>query len=436
MFGIKRTLVVSPSLVKWNWMKDLSEEFGFDEYTFTVLDAKKTVRAIIDERWVIVNYESIPKFRKEIIFQDVGHIILDEVHYTKNPGTSRFKNTKMILDHFPNARVTMLTGTPITNRVTDLFAYLRLGRVPILSTSQYGFKDRYAKVLGKKVIGVKNVEELRGRLSNFMIRKKTSECIDLPPVIHKKCYVSDNIKGAGEYREVFEETKDAKKSIDELKIELAKYKEQGDKVNSKRIQREIFVLKGKAKNNIITLNKLCALSKVPSAIKMIENLISEGEKVIIFSQFKDPLYKLKYKFIDKCVYIDGSIAALDRQKEIDKFKRSREKMVYIAQIVAGGIGVNLVNSANVIFLDLPFTSDKIEQAFQRAVRKGQTREVNVNYMILNDSIDEKIFGLVKGKAKDISDVVDGGDSDTNFSEVEDRLLDELFGTKQKGLREV
>ena len=80
--------------------------------------------------------------------------------------------------------------------------------------------------------------------------------------------------------------------------------------------------------------------------------------------------------------------------------------------------------------------DKIEQAFQRAVRKGQTREVNINYMILKDSIDEKIFGLVKSKAKDISDVIDGGESDTNYSKIEDRLLDDIFGVKQKGFREV
>lgn len=436
MFNVPRTLIVSPSLVKWNWLRDLSDEFGFEEHTFTVLDAKKTVRAIIDEKWVIVNYESIAKFRKDIIFQDVGHIILDEIHYAKNLSSNRYKNVKMILDHFPKARVTMLTGTPITNRVMDLFSYIKLANIPMLSSSKYGFKDRYAKVLGKKVVGVQNVEELRGRLSNFMIRKKTSDCIDLPPVRHKKCYVGDDIKAQSTYAEVLEETRVAKERIDELKQEYARLKESGDKVNAKRIQREIFVEKGKTRSNIITLNKLCAISKVPSTIKMIENLIKDGEKVIIFSQFKEPLHKLKYKFIDKCVYIDGSVPALERQGEIEKFKKDKNKMVYIAQIVAGGIGVNLVNSANVFFLDLPFTSDKIEQAFQRAVRKGQTREVNINYMILNDSIDDKIFSLVRSKAKDISDVVDGGNSDIDYSKIEDRLLDDLFGVKQKGLREI
>lgn len=436
MFGIKRTLIISPSLVKWNWIRDLSDEFGFEEHTFTVLDAKKTVKAIIDEKWVIVNYESIPKFRKEIIFQDVGHIIIDECHYLKNLGSRRSKNVKMILDHFPKARVTMLTGTPITNRIMDLFSYIKLARIPVLSTSQYGFKKRYAKVMGNKVVGVKNVEELRGSLSNFMIRKKTSDCIDLPAVRHKKCYIGDGVKSESKYAEVLEETRIAKEKVDELKLEQKRLKESHDKVGAKRVQREIFIQKGKARSNIITLNKLCAISKVDSTVKMIEQLIGDGEKVIIFSQFKEPLHKLKYKFIDKCVYIDGSVPALERQNEIEKFKKDKKKMVYIAQIVAGGIGVNLVNSANVFFLDLPFTSDKIEQAFQRAVRKGQTREVNINYMILKDSIDERIFNLVKSKAKDISDVIDGGESDTNYSKIEDRLLDDLFGVKQKGMREI
>lgn len=436
MFNINRTLVISPSLVKWNWLKDLSDEFGFEEHTFTVLDAKKTVKAIIDEKWVIVNYESIAKFKKEIIFQDVGHIIIDEIHAIKNTKSKKFQNVKMILDHFPKARVTMLTGTPITNRIMDLYSYIKLARVPILSTSKYGFRDKFAKVMGNKVVGVKNVEELRGSLSNFMIRKKTSDCIDLPAVRHKKCYIGDEIKSESKYFEVLEETRLAKERLDELKIEHQIRKDLGDVVGAKKIQREMFVEKGKARSNIITLNKLCAISKVPSTIKMIQDLIDEGEKVIIFSQFKEPLHKLKYKFIGKCVYIDGSVPALERQQEIEKFKKDKKIMVYIAQIVAGGIGVNLVNSANVFFLDLPFTSDKIEQAYRRAVRKGQTREVNINYMILKDSIDEKIFGLVKSKAKDISDVIDGGESDMDYSKIEDRLLDDLFGVKQKGFREV
>lgn len=363
-------------------------------------------------------------------------ILVSNCHYLKNTTSLRYKNVKMILDHFPKARVTMLTGTPITNRIMDLYSYIKLARVPILSTSKYGFRDKFAKVMGNKVVGVKNVEELRGSLSNFMIRKKTSDCIDLPAVRHKKCYIGDEIKSESKYFEVLEETRLAKERLDELKIEHQRLKELGDVVGAKKIQREMFVEKGKARSNIITLNKLCAISKVPSTIKMIQDLIDEGEKVIIFSQFKEPLHKLKYKFIGKCVYIDGSVPALERQQEIEKFKKDKKIMVYIAQIVAGGIGVNLVNSANVFFLDLPFTSDKIEQAYRRAVRKGQTREVNINYMILKDSIDEKIFGLVKSKAKDISDVIDGGESDMDYSKIEDRLLDDLFGVKQKGFREI
>jgi SWI/SNF-related matrix-associated actin-dependent regulator 1 of chromatin subfamily A len=200
------------------------------------------------------------------------------------------------------------------------------------------------------------------------------------------------------------------------------------------------LLKGKTRTNIITLNRLCAISKVDSVIKIISDLIDAGEKVIIFSQFKDPLFKLKYKFHDKCVYIDGSVSALDRQDEIVKFKTDKTKMVYIAQLVAGGIGVNLTNSSKVIFLDLPFTSDKIEQGFQRSLRKGQTKDVDVMYMLLQGSIDEKIFALVKSKAADIAEVIDGGESDINYGKIEEKLLDEILlekrGIKQTGFQKV
>ena len=169
--------------------------------------------------------------------------------------------------------------------------------------------------------------------------------------------------------------------------------------------------------------------------ELIDNLIAQGEKVIVFSGFRDPLNKLKYKYINQCVYIDGSVPALKRQQEIDAFKKDKDKKVFIGQTIASGIGVNLVNSSKVIFMDLPFTSDKIEQAQQRAWRKGQTKDVDVMYLILENSVDERIFGLVKEKGRDIADVIDKGNADFDYDKITDKLIDELVeeSRKERGL---
>ncbi|RLI45730.1 hypothetical protein DRO61_10170, partial [Candidatus Bathyarchaeota archaeon] len=178
LFKINRTIVVGPSLVKWNWFKDLSEDWGYNGMFFSVLDAKKSMEAMMHERFVITNYEMINKFWKTLTSKDCGHIIIDECHYAKNHGSGRSKSVQKLIKRYPNARVTLLTGTPVTNRVTDLFAYLKIAQHP-LGSNFTKFKAKYA--LGtRKIVGVQNPEDLRAKISNFIVRKKTQECIDLP----------------------------------------------------------------------------------------------------------------------------------------------------------------------------------------------------------------------------------------------------------------
>lgn len=442
LYNVQRTLIISPSLVKWNWVRDLSDEFGFDENTFTVLDRNKKVEAMTgQEKFVVVNYESIPRFKDEILFREIGHIIIDECHYIKSTKTKRFKLVKEIVDSFPKSRVTLLSGTPVTNRITDLFAYLNLCHVPVIGGNIYGFNNKYAKKEGKKIVGVQNVKELRGVLSNFMIRKKTSDCVELPEIRTKKYYIGEELKSVAKYKKTFDEMVDARERYIQIKDEWDKFKvhynpdDPKQKEKSKWYRKEVFNLRTKSRGNLVTLNKLCSISKIDSAIELIDSIIAQGEKVIVFSGFRDPLHKLRYKYIDRSVYIDGSVPALKRQQEIDAFKKDKDKKVFIGQTIASGIGVNLVNSSHVIFMDLPFTSDKIEQAQQRAWRKGQTKDVDVMYLILENSVDERIFNLVKEKGKDIAEVIDKGNADFDYEKITDKLIDELVeeSRKERGL---
>lgn len=432
LYNVNRTLIICPNLVKWNWMRDLSEEFGFDGNSFTIYDSKKTVKAILNnEKFVVVNFEGLPRFKDEIKFNDIGHIIIDECHKVKSTKTATFKNVKEIVDSFPKARVTLLSGTPITNRITDLFAYLNLCHIPIIGSNIYGFTNRYAKKSGKQVVGIKNADELRGLLSNFMIRKRTKDCIELPELRTKKYYISDGINSESAYKTTFDEMIQARELYHKVNAEWEEFKlnynpdDPQQKLKSKRYRKEVFNLRTKSRSNFVTLNRLCALSKVKSTIKLIDGLIEQQEKVIVFSGFREPLNKIRSKYLHQSVYIDGSVPALKRQEEIEAFKKDKNKMVFIAQVVSGGIGINLVNSSKMIFLDLPVTPDKFEQAQKRAHRKGQVKDVDIMIMILENSIDERVFGLIKSKGNDISKVLDDGNAEMDYNSVTDDLLDTL-----------
>jgi SWI/SNF-related matrix-associated actin-dependent regulator 1 of chromatin subfamily A len=113
---------------------------------------------------------------------------------------------------------------------------------------------------------------------------------------------------------------------------------------------------------------------------------------------------------------------------IEKFIEDPKCMVYLANMTAGGIGVNLVNSRTVINMNFPFTPDKIEQALKRAHRSGQKRSVNVYNTIARDTIDEHIYELLSNKAEDINEVIDGKSEHTiNYASLPNQLMAKLLG---------
>lgn len=390
ILSVPRTIVICPSLVKWNWYHDMTDDWGYNPLYWTVLDRSKskTVKAF-RERFVVVNYEMVSKFWKHLISEEVGHIIIDECHYIKNPKTQRFKGVQDLVNHFPTARVTLLSGTPVTNRVVDLFGYCKLTGHP-LGNNYKGFKERYtvtANVRGGKIIGSKNLDELRFRMSNFMIRKKTEECIDLPDLVINKYYFKAD-----------ELTKEYDEVLEQLYFQNREYENADEKEKRK--------LAIAARANLHTLNRLVSISKAKPIADLVDKLWENGRKAIVFAGYRDALDALEVKYGRKCVKIDGSVPAHDRQLLIDKFKNDPECHVFIANFIAGGIGINLVNARDVIFMNFPFTPDQLEQPYKRAHRIGQNQKVNVYYTIAEQTIDERIFDMIVDKTQDINELVD------------------------------
>ena len=587
LFKVPRTIVVGPSLVKWNWVKDLSDDWGYNEMFFTVLDSQKSMEAIMHERFVITNYEMINKFWSRLTSKDCGHIIIDECfsydtpiltdkgtlpigyvvenkidcrvlsrnhnngslefnniafygrkerkerfvtiyyeygeltctenhkiftrdrgyvkaidlssddyvekteekyihcyeddedfmskhksnyyrvmnvsyndrddkyvydievennhnfyadnilvhncHYAKNHSSGRSKAVQKLIKHYPKARVTLLTGTPVTNRVTDLFAYLKIGGHP-LGKNFTQFKAKYAK--GKqKITGVKNPEDLRMRISNFIVRKKTQECIDLPELRVSKYYFDMNDSDVKEYNKMMDELYEVEQQFQALNDKLKAHKA-GDIVLSKNekgdIHKDLRDLRMKKNSSIHTMNRLCANAKIPNIIKLVDNLNEQEEKVIVFSGYREPMDRLKEHYGDKAVIIDGSVPAKERQNRIDRFKEDPTCTVFIAQFIAGGIGINLTNCRKTIFTNFPFTPDLIEQPMKRSHRGGQKRDVDILFTMIPESIDERIYGIIQSKGDDINKIIDHDKSDKmEYGSLKEKLFESQFTNYEK-----
>jgi SNF2 family DNA or RNA helicase len=408
--GARRTVILCPTLVKWNWFEDMTKEWGYNPMYWSILDRQKEIIAF-DEKFVVLNYEQLKNRMDYLLSREVSHVIIDECHTYKNISSGRSKELMKFLHQIPKARVTLLTGTPITNRVNDLYAYLRIAGHP-LGVSKKGFEDSYTIKVGArggKIIGAKNIPELKGRISNLMIRLKSEDCLDLPPLRIQNLYLEAN-ELSQEYQEQLRLLKERKERYDSL-----------HGVDKQKMNHEIS-------NNIHTLNRIVATSKVPLVKQFVDGLIEEGEKVIIFSSYRDPINQLEELYKGRCVKIDGEVSPLKRQELINRFKNDKRCMVYLANMTAGGIGVNLVNSRTVINMNFPFTPDKFEQALKRAHRSGQKRNVTVHNTVARGTIDEHVYALMSDKAEDINDIVDNNSKHTiNYASLPTLLMRRLLG---------
>lgn len=414
ILNYRRTVIIAPSGVKWNWLHDMCDDWGYDPIHWTILDAVKSRNQYAFlENFVVTNYENVEKHRTYLEARPIDHFIIDEAHLLKNSNTKRFVAVKKLLDKFPQARITLLTGTPITNRIDDMFSYYKLtGHV--LGKNKSEFSRRYLRRSNGesgKVIGGKNIPELRVRHSNMMIRKRTEECIDLPPLLINK-YWMDEEEMSKEYHELI-------KAMYQNRIALSETQD----------KKSISQLQNLVSSNVHSLNRILATCKVKKVIELIDQMWAEGKKVVVFSGYTDPLNMLEQHYGDRCVKIDGSVNSYNRSVLIEKYKKEKNCHVFLGNNKAAGVGINLVNACDVITMNFPFTPDDIEQPYKRTHRIGQKNTVNVYFTIVKNSIDEHIYSNVVDKSIDINNLIDNNRKGTvNYESdvmnmVFNRLLD-------------
>jgi len=398
VMGIKRTVIICPSIVKWNWFRELTEKWGFNELYFSIFDANKS-RCIqaFQERFVIVNYEMVNKYMDKLCASEVGHIIIDECTGIKNANSGKFKAVHELVNRNHDAKITLLSGTPVKNRVNDVFAYLKLTGHPLGDNYAAFLRDYTLNRNGKggtQVTGGRNLSELFVKMSNFMIRRTKAECLDLPDKIISKYH-----------------------------FKLDDYKEEYD-----RVVQEIINNKESPNLNssLHSLNIVLAKSKLKGIIEMAESILDQERKVVIFSSYKEPLKMLEHHFKESCVLIDGSVDAKNRDTLIQKFLNDDKCTVFLGNMIAAGVGINLVNSSDTIFVNFPFTPSELYQAEDRQHRLGQKNNVNIYYTICEDSIDEYLYDLIANKAADINNLIDRGKEAVDFGSIPDLLYKQLL----------
>jgi SWI/SNF-related matrix-associated actin-dependent regulator 1 of chromatin subfamily A len=176
-------------------------------------------------------------------------------------------------------------------------------------------------------------------------------------------------------------------------------------------------------SKLTKVRQVIAEEKIATTIEVAENIIEQGKKVIIFSNFTEPLQKIHEHFGKQSVYLDGSTSKPARQKAVDDFQDNDKIKVFCGNIKAAGVGLTLTAAECVIMNDLSFLPSDHAQAEDRAYRYGQKNNVLVYYPIFENTIEGAIYDILSRKKQIIGTVM--GDVSETETDIVEQILKEI-----------
>jgi len=314
-----------------------------------------------------------------------NYVILDESQAIKNPGS----NIAAAVGQLKSKQKLILTGTPVENGTMDLWSQMNFIN-PGLLGNQNNFKKQFLLPIEKQGDKEK-AAKLNSIIKPFILRRlKTQVATDLPEKI-------TNVKFSAmttEQEEVYEEVK----SYYREKI-ISDIQATGRNNQQFTLLRGLTQLRQIANHPRLVREDYAGESgKLEDVTYMLQSTISEGHKVLVFSQFVRHLAIVKEYLESENIpyaYLDGSTK--DRQAQVEKFQENEDIKVFLISLKAGGVGLNLTKAEYVFLLD-PWWNPAVEaQAIDRAHRIGQENKVIIYKFITRDSVEEKIMALQNRK---------------------------------------
>jgi SNF2 family DNA or RNA helicase len=413
------SLVVAPTSLVYNW-KDEVEKFAPNLKVVLLAGNKEEREEKINElQGYDVVITSYGKLKRDIEFYaDIKfhYCFIDEAQHIKNPTTLNAKSVKGV-----NAKgFYALTGTPIENSLTELWSIFDF-IMPGYLYSHGQFMKKFEKPIIKNG-DEKSLQNLAKHINPFIMRRLKKDVLkELPDKIEskminemekeqQKLYIAHQMKAREEFAKEIQENGFEKSRIKILAI-LTRL-------------RQIC-----CHPSLFIENFIGKSGKLEMLKELIQEGISGGHKMLIFSQFTSMLALIKDELETLNIgyhYLDGRTKAEDRIELVKDFNANTEKKVFLISLKAGGTGLNLTGADMVIHVD-PWWNPAIEdQATDRTYRIGQNKAVQVFKLITKDTIEEKIYLLQQKKKELIDSLIKPGETMLNkLSEDEIRNLFEV-----------
>lgn len=392
-------LVVMPTSLIPNWV-DEAKHFTPQLTVLALYGANRhqDYDKLGDYDLILTTYALLPRDVEKLSKQLLHVLVLDEAQYIKNPNSKAAQAARQL-----NARQRLcLSGTPLENHLGELWSLFHFLMPGWLGDAKQ-FSSNYRTPI-EKLGNEARLQHLNARIKPFLLRRTKEEvATELPPKTEIVQWVELN---------------DAQRDVYET-MRLAMDKKVRDEITRKGVARsQIIILEALLKlrqvccdlrlvNSAPVNTRQSSSAKLDSLLEMLEELLAENRKILLFSQFTSMLELIEAELTQRGIeYALLTGQTKDRRTPVQEFQ-SGKRSIFLISLKAGGTGLNLTAADTVIHYDPWWNPAAENQATDRAYRIGQEKPVFVYKMIARGTVEEKIQHLQQEKSALASGVLDG-----------------------------
>ena len=415
--GVQRVLVLCPASLKHQWAREIQKFTGHSVQIIQGNAESRMVQYRADALFFIINYELVLRdltLISETLKPDL--MVLDEAQRIKNWRTKLASTVKLI----PSRYVFVLSGTPLENRLEDLYSLLQVVDARVLGPLWRCLLDFHITDERGKVIGYRNLSELRRRIASVMLRRNRSLVSDQLP---DRTEVTLDIP----MTDVQLELHDYALSTAGRLAHIAKRRpltpgEQNRMMAALQQARMACNAAGLVDKETKGSPKLDELARL-----LEELCLQSNRKVVVFSQWAlmtEMVESLTRSLKLGCVRLHGGVPSHKRGDLMESFQNDAAVQVFISTD-AGGTGLNLQSATALINLDMPWNPAVLDQRIARIHRLGQKQKVQIFLLLAEDSYEQRVASLVKGK-RNLFDNVISPDASEDVVGVSKKMLRTLI----------
>ncbi len=367
---------------------------------------------------VITTYALAHRDRDTLNQVNWWRIVLDEAQYIKNPAA---KQTQAVRS-FKGARRVALTGTPVENRLAELWSIMDFLNPTYLGTAG-GFRQRFGVAIERYHDKARS-EQLRGLIRPFVLRRlKTDPTVvaDLPEKVESREFCHLTSEQASLYescvRRMLAEVEEAEgiqrrglvlSALIKLK-QICNHPAQLLKDHDKDVEDapDDDMPKGAVVVHPSRSGKCIRL------IEMLDEVLAEGDKALVFTQFRQMGHMLqgmlRHHLGRDVLFLHGGTTQAQRQSIIETFQKEGTAPILILSLKAGGVGLNLTAATHVFHFDRWWNPAVENQATDRAYRIGQTRTVQVHKFVVRGTLEERIDQMIESKTALAENIIGSGE---------------------------